>query len=293
MISENPSVLALTSCVREGEDMWNNKYPIAEEVVGGGEGWLWGEGDGFYGYYSLDSIWIVTEVAALNIVPRDGFVTFSKGTVVFCGDRKSATNYLLANGGKGKAVIGAEIVAGDNQHVVVGDWGTAIGGNNSTAQAGLNGKATVGDYGIATTGPHGSATSGKFGTANAGEFGTAKAGEDGTIHIDYSDRSNKLQFATGHTDHNHLLPNVFYHLIPYGYNRDTIPRFVPTNDSIVELGIQYFIKRNDPDFLYDFLESNFSNSSFFAQYYEQLVYGLDEKSRRIVDGFLATLLLAK
>ena len=144
-----------------------------EPICGRGlHGALWGEGNGSLFNWVEDATWQVVEVLEKDIVDLGGKIKFPQGNVVFSGSREGATNFLLANGGQGKAVIGA--------------W---------VANPSSNGHATAGDYG----------------TATAGIGGTATAGRDGKISIDYWD-GTRSRTKGGYIGEEGLLPNVPYKL---------------------------------------------------------------------------------
>jgi hypothetical protein len=151
---------------------------------------LWGEGDGGLLNWDSDAKWLVVEVDEEDVVPLEDKVKFSKGTVIYCGNRYGATQLIAANG-RGTAIVGHDAVAGDcgtatagfRGTATAGDEGTATAGFRGTATVGFKGTATVGDYGTATAGDGGTATAGKWGTATAGFRGTATAGDEGTATV--------------------------------------------------------------------------------------------------------------
>jgi hypothetical protein len=153
------------------------------ECGNGLHGWLYGQGDhGCSSFLDTDSKWLVVEVATDSIVMLGGKCKFPRGTVRFAGERKAATEFLLANEPRSSsvAVIGAMLTVGDRQAVIVGALGSATAGYSGTATAGDSGTATAGDRGTATAGYSGTATAGYSGTATAGYSGTATAGDSGT-----------------------------------------------------------------------------------------------------------------
>jgi hypothetical protein len=148
-------VLILRTCKRNSDGqltahggfVWPESGPVEapdwspEPECGGGlHGLLWGEGDGGLLRWSDDAAWLVVAVEAGSTVDLGGKVKFPRGEVVFCGDRKAATDFVLAHGAAGKAVVGAAVTAGD--------YGTATAGGRGTATAGDYGTATAGDRGI-------------------------------------------------------------------------------------------------------------------------------------------------
>lgn len=295
MKSRNQSALVLVSCDQDRKDVWCTKYPTKGIIEGELDGWLWGEGDGWRGFYLKDSVWLVIKVNSNGINQHDGYVTFKKGTILYCGNQAQATNYLLSNGAQGKAVVGSlVIVEEDYQPAITGDSGTAIAGNYGLAVAGTAGTAIARTFGTAIAGykrtyrSHyigGYAKVGNFGTAITGYAGKVSAGIGGCVQIKYNDPSPKM--AVGYIGKNGLLADVVYEL----NNRH---EFVPTINSIIELGIKYFINKNDGDEICLFLNEHFSNyPAIFQKNYEKLVRGLSKKSKRLVDAFLVTIVLSK
>jgi hypothetical protein len=215
---------------------------IANDKCGNGlHGWLFGQGD----HSCSDSIgnkdakWLVVEVVLADVIALGGKVKFPRCTIRHIGDRKSATDFMLANEVRsaGVAIIGATLAAGDKEHcqvgdlgtataghygtatagrsgtAIAGDSGTAIAGDSGTATAGRSGTATAGDLGTATAGRSGTATAGDLGTATAGRYGTATAGEKGEIRIKFWDKkSERYRTAQGYIEEAGLEPNVAYKL---------------------------------------------------------------------------------
>ena len=211
---------------------------------GGGLHFLpWGEGDGRLLNWSPVAIWqVVDDQDAPDTILFDRKAKAHKLTVVFEGNQKDATDYILSHGAVGKAVVGATVVVGNNQVAVVGDYGNAtagdngiaISGYNGTATAGIGGNAIVGDYGNATAGYNGTATAGYNGTATAGiggnaivgyngaatagyngtatagNYGTATAGMYGTLIIKHCD--DRYRTVVGYVGEDGILPNVAYKL---------------------------------------------------------------------------------
>ncbi len=178
MSSQNNFVWPQVGEIAEAPDWIANK-----ECGNGLHGWLFGHGDHSCSSY-LDGTarWLVVEVESDTIVMLGGKCKFPRGKVVFVGDKKDATDYLLTNEPRSKnvAVIGACLTVGEKQAAIVGALGTATAGYSGTATAGDRGTATAGYSGTATAGDSGTATAGYSGTATAGYRGTATAGYRGT-----------------------------------------------------------------------------------------------------------------
>ena len=194
------TVYVLRTCASDmtshGGFKWPESGPVEApdwdpkpECGNGLHGLLWGEGHGALLDWSPSARWLVIKVPGSDIVDLDGKVKFPRGEVVFCGDRKGATDEIIRLGARG-AVVGAMVIAGDygtatagyRGTATVGEGGTAMAGNDGTAKAGYSGTAMAGNDGTATAGEDGTAMAGDYGTAMAGDHGTAKAGYSGTAN---------------------------------------------------------------------------------------------------------------
>ncbi len=140
-------------------------------------GFLRGVGDGDLADWGVNSVWLVVEIKADDVVDLGGKIKVPRGQVLFSGERLRALEMMAALGHLDDGHIGGTATAGDD--------GTATAGNRGTATAGDRGTATAGDHGTATAGYHGTATAGNRGTATAGNRGTATAGDDGTATAGY------------------------------------------------------------------------------------------------------------
>ena len=172
----------------------------------------WGEGDGGLLNWSPDAIWqVVDDQDAPDKVLFNRKAKAQRLTVVFEGNQKGATDYLLAHGAAGKAVVGATVMVGDNQIAVAGYGGKAIAGHGGTATAGNYSTATAGNYGTATAGYRGTATAGYRGTATAGYGGKATAGDRGTLIIKHWD-GDRYRIVVGYVGEDGILQDVAYKL---------------------------------------------------------------------------------
>lgn len=208
-------------------------------------GLLRGTGDGSNLSWEPDAVWLVLRVSTDDITDYGYAVDFSRGEVIFAGDRKTATDMLKAAypdapvvgctttvESDGIAITGdyGIATAGNRSKAIAGDHGIAIAAEDGSATVGDCGSATVSDYGIATAGYRGTADAGKYGIAIAGDQGTAivgdhgvassgvdgiaNAGENGEIRIRWFDLENKrYRTAIGYPGENGILPNVFYHVV--------------------------------------------------------------------------------
>lgn len=291
--------LILIPCDANRNSPWSNFLPgVGNKTREYTSGWRWGEGDGTFlqksdPCLSPGAIWVVVEVDRDNIIHGNTRVQFSisKGIVVFSGDQKSATDYLLANGGEGKCVIGASITVGDHQLAIVGDHGTAIAGHHGTAIAGNYGTAIAGRSGVAQVRQHGRAIVGDNGIATGDCFSTVCAGRNSVLRGSVAttlDRHRNPNITFGIIGQKGLLPYVEYELVSY----NTFYLFVPTIDSIVKFGLNYFFNKNNTEYILSFLEENFSDfPDVFRENYNQLMREIDSDTKEIIDGFMATVAL--
>jgi hypothetical protein len=189
---ESGEVLVLRTCNSEGKSyggfQWPKKGPVVapdwskQAVCGYGlHGFLWGVGDSSLANWDDTAKWLVVRVKAKDLVDLSGKVKFPCGEVVYYGDRRGATGFILKYKTDDKlAVMGA----------------TATAGDGGTATAGYGGTATAGDHG----------------TATAGDGGTATAGYGGTISLlSYDGRFSRRIFAVGFNP-GELKPNTKYKL---------------------------------------------------------------------------------
>ena len=199
-------------------------------------GLLWGQGNGGLLYWGPEAKWLVVEVDEDKVVDIDGYkVKFPEGNVIYCGNRKDATDLVASKAPLGTVIVGymatasdygtatagfkGTATAGTDGTATAGGYGTATAGNSGTAIAGDYGTATAGDYGTATAGTYGTATAGTYGTATAGyggtaiagDRGTAIAGEYGTIQIKwYDEKNSRDRTIIGYVGDNGIKANVPY-----------------------------------------------------------------------------------
>ena len=208
-------MLILRTCYADmtsrGGFVWPTDGPVEapdwdpELRCGGGlHGLLWGEGDGQLLDWSPTARWLVVEVD--EYADLKGKVKFPRGRVVHCGDRASATAYMVERA-PGKAVVGATVTAGYR--------GTATAGDYGTATAGYRGTATACDYGTAMAGDKGTATAGHRGTATAGYGGTATAGAGGKLVIGWW-AGPSYRTSVAYVGENGIEPNIAYKLDCHG-----------------------------------------------------------------------------
>ena len=194
-------------------------FKDTKECGNGLHGFLWGEGDGSLANWNKDAKWLVLKVDKDSIIDLDGKVKFPSCNVVFCGNRKDATDYIILNGAKG-SVIASFVISGDYGTSTSGDYGTSISGHYGTSISGYWGTSTSGDNGTSTSGDYngtsisgdrGTSISGDHGTSTSGYYGTSTSGDRGTLVIKYCD-NYRYKVAVAYIGENGIEPNVAYKL---------------------------------------------------------------------------------
>ena len=252
------SVLVLRTCQNDltsfGGFKWKESGIVEapdfiknNECGNGLHGFLWGEGQGVLADWNSDAKWLVVKVLKEDIVNFEcnDKVKFPKCIVVFCGNRKDATDYIIQNGAKGKKVIGACVSSGhrgtsssgyfghstslDFGHSISGRKGTSISGRHGTSISGEFGQSTSGDYGnsisedcgISISGNggysiskhYGTSISKNKGTSQTGFYGIASSGEHGTLIIHWWDAINlRRKISIAYVGENGIKPNTPYKL---------------------------------------------------------------------------------
>ena len=235
------SVLVLRACHSDMSSSNDFVWPAAgyveapdwepTSVCGKGlHGWAHGHGDGSVSnYWDVDCKWLIVKVKVKHLIDLGDKVKFKCGKVIYCGDRKGATDYMLANDPivHTQPVVGAIIELGDNGNANTGHKGISITGSNGTSISGCYGESKSGYEGISisgfkgtsTSGFKGSSTSGYMGTSISGhngtsitgEFGSARSGPAGNIVIKYY-RNGRFMLKTGNIGFDGLKPDVLYTL---------------------------------------------------------------------------------
>ena len=96
-------------------------------------GFLMGEGDGSLADFDPLAKWLVAEVD--EYIDLGGKVKFPRARVIYAGDRKTATERIVALGATG-AVIGRMVVSDQKISALGGDGSTLTGGHYSTLTGG-------------------------------------------------------------------------------------------------------------------------------------------------------------
>jgi hypothetical protein len=228
------------------------KWPTSGEVVcpywspeaecgNGLHGFLWGEGDGSLANWEGNAVWMVLEVEADKIVNLEGKVKFPAATVIYSGDRKTATDMIYARrhgavigatvtggaeatvtGGDGATVTGgygAKVMGGDYATVTGGNWAMVTGGDCATVTGGERAMVTGGnwatvtggDEATVTGGDRATVTGGAGATVTGGNWATVTGGDWATIVLNYWD-GERYRLKVGYIGENGLKPGVKYKL---------------------------------------------------------------------------------
>ena len=189
-------------------------------------GLLMGHGDGSLLKWDTNAKWLVVKVLTKDIVAIDqDKVKFPKGTVVYCGDRKGATDYIIAHGAEASKVVGAFITVGngamgqgyhystvsggDWSTVNGGDWSTVSGGDYSTVNGGEGSTVSGGYRAIVSGGDRATVNGGDYSTVNGGYGSTVSGGIGSTLQAKWSD-GYRWRIATAYVGENSIEANVKY-----------------------------------------------------------------------------------
>jgi hypothetical protein len=148
---------------------------------GGLHGLLNGEGDSSHLSWSDDALWWVVAVEdGVPCVDLTGKHKFQSCRVVAFGDRKTATDALLAVQ-PGAAVHGCFKTGGDRATVTGGYRATVTGGDRATVTGGNRATVTGGDDATVTGGYRATVTGGNRATVTGGYDATVTGGDDATV----------------------------------------------------------------------------------------------------------------
>ena len=208
MNEDKETVLVLRTCKNDltsfGGFQWKdsgivecNTFVNDFQCGNGLHGFLWGEGDGELANWHPDSDakWLVVKVAKNDIVNLFGKVKFPKCIVVFCGNRKDATDYIIQNGAKGKKVIGANVSSGKNETSISGYRGHSTSAEKGISISGDKGTSISGDWGSSTSESRGTSISGRYGTSISGGWGKSISKDYGTSTSGYYGKSTSGDYG--------------------------------------------------------------------------------------------------
>ena len=206
------TALVLRTCAADGTSYNGFRWPLEVGAVveapdwdhkpecgNGLHGALHGEGDGSLFNWSPDAVWMVVEADDDRIVELGGKVKFPACVIRHVGDQRSATDYIMANDAKARAVIGATVNGGYCATVTGGYRATVIGGDGATVTGGH--RATV--------------TGGDGATVTGGGGATVTGGDGAILQIKWYD-GKRYRIATAYVGENDIIPNVPYRLDAVG-----------------------------------------------------------------------------
>ena len=194
-----------------GGFLWPNSGKVVapdwnpEPVCGGGlHGLLWGEGGVDHLDFHAEAKWLVCEIDADAAVSIDGDkIKVPECTVVHCGDRASATQYLYERARAGTVIQGLVYAGGNESTVTGGNWSTVTGGNESTVTGG-NESTVTGGYRSTVTG-------GDWSTVTGGDRSTVTGGDRSVLQISWWDGLRK-RIATAYVGEDGIEAGVKYGL---------------------------------------------------------------------------------
>ena len=191
------------------------------ECGNGLHGLLNGDGNGSLLDWQPDAKWLVVSVNPKDIVDLDDKVKFKEGIVVHCGDRKSATDFIISKGADPSKVVGAFFTGGDNSTVTGGHDSTVTGGNDSTVTGGHYSTVTGGKYSTVTGGYHSTVIGGDGSTVIGGNRSTVTGRDSSTVTGGnrsilslkwWDEKANRLRISIAYVGEDGILPNVKYKL---------------------------------------------------------------------------------
>jgi len=193
-----------------------------------------GIGNSSFLLWNTSAKWIVFEALG-GYIELNGKAKCESAKVLFCGDRKGATDYLVKHGADISKVVGAfqsggdwsqltggdmsHLTGGEGSHLKGGDWSHLTGGKGSHLTGGDVSHLT-GEEGSHLTGGEGShlkggdwshLTGGK-GSKLTGEMGSVLSGGKGSALIFLWWDGNCQRVVVGYVEKKGLLPNVKYRL---------------------------------------------------------------------------------
>ncbi len=244
------TILVLRTCEDDGTSsqgfVWPKCGPVeapdwkpTNECGHGLHGLPWGVGDGSLLDWSSDARWLVVRVSTDKRNYRAGVgelaekCKFRRGAVVFCGDRKAATDYLLAHGASDKPVVGcyktggngavltggygavltggdrAVLTGGDRAVLTGGNWAVLTGGNWAALTGGYRAVLTGGD-GAVLTGGNGAVLTGGYGAVLTGGYGAVLTGGNWAALTWRILEGNYYRLHTVYVGEGGFKPNVAY-----------------------------------------------------------------------------------
>jgi hypothetical protein len=154
-----------------------------------------GEGKGELLDFSSAAKWLVVEYTSADAIDLNGKIKIPRGLVVFCGDRKGATDFIALYCKSARSIVG----------------GTSTSGDEGTSTSGYRGTSTSGYRGTSTSGDEGTSTSGDEGTSTSGDEGTSKSGDVGIVVCRWWDGGKgRYRLSVGYVGEDGIKANAFY-----------------------------------------------------------------------------------
>jgi len=149
-----------------------------------------GEGDGNLFNWSDDALWVVAKLHG-KIIDLEGKVKVKSCTVIYIGDRKTATDIIVEK--TNSACIGCYKTGGDRSTLTGGDWSTLTGGDRSTLTGRKESTLTGGDRS----------------TLTGGAWSTLTGGDGSILIWKYYD-GKRIRIKTEYVGKNDIKPDTKY-----------------------------------------------------------------------------------
>ena len=173
-------------------------------------GLLMGHGDGSLLHWDAKAQWLVVKVLAKDVVAIDKYkVKFPKGTVVYCGDRKGATDYIIAHGAEASKVVGAFITVGDGAVGGGGYRATVSGGNRATVSGGNGSTVSGGDWSTVSGGDWSTVSGGIGSTVSGGYCATISGGIGSILQMKWDD-GKRYRITIAYVGEDGIKANIKY-----------------------------------------------------------------------------------
>jgi hypothetical protein len=181
------------------------------ECGNGLHGLLWGEGGGYLLDWSDGAVWVVARVDVGDVINLGDKVKFPRATVIYAGDRKTATDRILKER-PGAACVGAFITGGDDATVAGSDYATVTGSDYATVTGGSFATVTGGSFATVTGGYRATVTGGDYATVTGGDYATVTGGAGSVLQLRRYD-GVRWRIVTAYVGEDGIKPDTPYRLI--------------------------------------------------------------------------------
>ncbi len=217
-------------------------WELTPECGNGLHGALKGCGDGTLFDWSDEALWVVLEVEEAGIIPLDGLIKFKGGTVVYVGDRLTATELIAsvyghigiigaivrlgigekAIGGDYAVIIGGKLtymkagnfslIVGGDETIVAGlDWSKVMGGNGSVVMGGNGSIVIGGNESLLYGGLYSGVVGGDNSIVKGGVGSSVRGGNGSVLSLDYYDANeDTYKPVKGYVGKDGILPDTTY-----------------------------------------------------------------------------------